>query len=69
MTPSEPVRCWRKGLRKARRGIATGRRATHAVEATYGHRQQERDRRLAWQVATAEAEMIAALAAREAVSA
>lgn len=63
MTPAEPTRCWRKGLRKARRGVKTGRRATRQVKTTYGHRQQERDRRLAWQIATARAEMEAAMAA------
>lgn len=69
MTPAEPRRYRRKGLRKARRGVPTGRRVTHAVETTYGHRQRERDRRLAWLIADAQAEMNAAMAAREAVSA
>ena len=65
MTPTGRTRYWRKGLRKALRGTSTGRRATHAVETTYGHQQRERDRRAAWQQATAYAEMTAALAARE----
>lgn len=69
MTPAEPTRVWRRTRRKALRRVSTGRRATHEVRTTYGHRQQERDRRLAWQVATAQAEMEAALAAREDVAA
>jgi hypothetical protein len=68
MAPSERTRCWRKTRRKALRGVPTGRRATHAVETTYGHRQQERDRRLAWQIATAQAEMAAEMAARQAAA-
>ncbi len=59
------TRVWRKGRHRIWRGVATGRRATHAVETTYGHRQRERDRRLAWQIADAQAEMAADLAARE----
>jgi hypothetical protein len=56
---------WRKTRRKVLRGVSTGRRATHEVRATYGCRQRERDRRLAWQTATAQAEMAADMAARE----
>jgi hypothetical protein len=44
MTPAEPTRVWRKTYRRALRGVPTGRRATHAVETTYGHRQRARDR-------------------------
>ena len=66
MTPAEPARYWRKTRRRALRGVPAGRRATHAVETTYGHRQRERDRRLAWQIATAQAEMAAAMKARAA---
>jgi hypothetical protein len=62
MTPAEPTRVWRKTRRRALRRVPTGRRATHEVRTTYGHRQQERDRRLAWQIATARAEMEAAMA-------
>lgn len=69
MTPSDRTRYWRKGLRKALRGTPTGRRATHAVETTYGQRQRERDRHLAWLWMTARAEMEADFAARERVSA
>jgi hypothetical protein len=43
MRPSG-TRTWRKGLRKASRGIPTGRRATHAVETAYGQQQKARDR-------------------------
>lgn len=60
MSPADRTRCWRKGLRRTLRGIPAGRRATHAVETTYGHRQRERDRLAAWQQATARAEMEAA---------
>ncbi len=63
MTPAEPTRYWRKGLRRTRRGIPTGRRATHQPETTYGRHQKERDRRTAWLLATARAEMNAAMAA------
>jgi hypothetical protein len=48
MTPAEPTRVWRKTRRRALRGVPTGRRATHAVETTYGHRQRERDRAAAF---------------------
>jgi hypothetical protein len=44
VTPSEPRRYRRKGFRQTRRGIPTGRRATHAVQTTYGQRQEARDR-------------------------
>ena len=66
MAPAEPTRVWRKTRRKAMRGVATGRRATHQAETTYGHRQRERDRRTAWLIAQARAEMEAALAERAA---
>lgn len=33
----------RRGLRRAARGVPTGRRATHVVETTYGHQQRVRD--------------------------
>jgi hypothetical protein len=66
MTPAGTARCWRKGLRRTRRGIPTGRRATREVRTTYGHRQRERDRRMAWLMADARAEMAAAMAAVEA---
>lgn len=66
MTPAEPTRVWRKTRRRALRGVPTGRRVTHEVRTTYGRRQQERDRRLAWQIATARAEMEAALTAEAA---
>jgi hypothetical protein len=56
---------WRKTRRKVLRGVSTGRRATHEVRTTYGRRQRERDWRLAWQIATAQAEMAADMAARE----
>jgi hypothetical protein len=38
------TRTWRKGLRRASRGIPAGRRATHEVETAYGQRQKARDR-------------------------
>jgi hypothetical protein len=41
----------RRNHRKALRGVPTGRRATHEVVTTYGHRQRERDRLAAWQQA------------------
>ena len=69
MTPSGRTRCWRKGLRKTRRGIPAGRRATHQPQTTYGRHQKERDRLAAWQQMTAQAEMAAAMAAREVVTA
>lgn len=47
---------WRRGLRRAKRGDPTGRRATHPVETTYGRHQRERDRLLRWQQALAAAE-------------
>jgi hypothetical protein len=50
VTPQN-TRDWRKGLRKARRGVPAGRRATHEVVTTYGHRQRERDHLAAWQQA------------------
>ena len=59
----------RRSYRRTLRGIPAGRRATHQPETTYGHRQRERDRRTAWLMATARAEMAADLAAREAVTA
>lgn len=65
MSPAESTRCWRKTRRKALRGVKTGRRATRQVKTTYGHRQRERDRRLVWQIATARAEMEAAMTARQ----
>jgi len=37
-------RCWRKARRKALRGVPAGRRATRAVETTYGRHQKEQDR-------------------------
>lgn len=40
----ENSRVWRKTRRRALRGVGTGRRATHAVETTYGQQQRERDR-------------------------
>jgi hypothetical protein len=58
------TRVWHRTRHKAWRGVSAGRRATHEVETTYGHRQRERDRRLAWLIATAQAEMAAAMAAR-----
>jgi hypothetical protein len=64
MTPAERGP-WRKTRRKALRGVPTGRRATHEVQTTYGQRQQERDRRLAWQIADARAEMEADFEARD----
>jgi hypothetical protein len=69
MTPAEPTRVWRRTRRKALRGIPTGRRVTHEVRTTYGHRQRERDRRMAWLMADAQAEMAAAMAAREGLAA
>jgi hypothetical protein len=33
----------RRGMRRARRGMPTGRRATHAVQTTYGRHQRDRD--------------------------
>jgi hypothetical protein len=38
------VRYWRKGRRKEWRGTPTGRRATHAVETTWGRHQEARAR-------------------------
>lgn len=66
MTPAEPRRYRRKGLRRTRRGLPTGRRATHEVLTTYGRHQKERDRLAAWQQATARAEMEADMAGRSA---
>ena len=66
MTPAEPAREWRKGLRRTRRGMSTGRRATHEVLTAYGRHQKERDRLAAWQQATARAEMDADMAERSA---
>ena len=37
-------RVWRKARRRALKGVPTGRRATHAVETTYGQQQRARDR-------------------------
>lgn len=53
MRPQD-TRTWRKGDRKALRGIPAGRRATHPVETTYGRHQRERDRIARWQAAQAE---------------
>jgi len=61
----QDTRDWRKGRRRALRGVPAGRRATHTVETAYGHRQKERDRRAAWLWLAARAEMDAALAARK----
>ena len=36
------TRVWRKTSRKGRRGIPTGRRATHVVEMAYGQQQRIR---------------------------
>ena len=69
MTPAEQTRYWRKGLRRAMRGTPTGRRVTHEVLTTYGRHQKERDRLATWQWVTAQAEMAAAMADREQVSA
>ena len=44
MRPQD-TRVWRKTGRKARRGVPTGRRATHTVQTTYGRGQ----RAAAWQ--------------------
>jgi hypothetical protein len=38
----------RKDLRRTRRGIKTGRRATHPVETAYGRGQERRDHELRW---------------------
>ncbi len=67
MTPAEPTRVWRRTRRKALRGIPTGRRATHVTEAAYGRHQKERDWLATRLWVTAQAEMTADLAAREAV--
>lgn len=40
----ERARVLRRERRRAWRGHPTGRRATHAVETTYGRKQKERDR-------------------------
>jgi hypothetical protein len=69
MTPAEPTRCWRKSLRRTRRGIPTGRRATHSVQTTYGQQQRDRDHRLTWLWLTARAEMEADLNARSVTAA
>lgn len=42
------TRVWHRNHHKAFRGVPTGRRATHPVETTYGHRQRERDRGTEW---------------------
>jgi hypothetical protein len=47
MTPQN-TRVWRKDARRARRGVRTGRRATHAVETTYGRHQKDAARRARW---------------------
>lgn len=61
------TRVWRKTRHQALRGVPTGRRATHEVQTTYGHRQRERERQARF------AELFRALreerAAREAVDA
>ena len=54
------TRVWRKGLRQAERGHATGRRATHPAHTTYGQRQRDRDWLLTRLWVTAHAEMTAA---------
>jgi hypothetical protein len=43
MKPATGNQVWRKGTRRARRGVATGRRATHPVLTKYGRHQRERD--------------------------
>jgi hypothetical protein len=42
------VRYWRKNRRKAWRGIPAGRRATHAIETTYGRHQKAQARATAF---------------------
>ena len=50
------TRVWRKGLRETKRGIPTGRRSTHPIQATYGHQQRDREWRAAWAAMRAEFE-------------
>jgi hypothetical protein len=38
----------RKDLRRTLHGIPAGRRATHPVRTSYGHRQRERTRLIRW---------------------
>lgn len=38
----------RRGLRRASRGISSGRRATHQVQTTYGRHQRQRDWEARW---------------------
>jgi hypothetical protein len=45
------TRAWRKDGRRARRGVPTGRRATHIAETTYGRHQKDRDWRESWDAA------------------
>lgn len=52
----ENTRIWRKHTRRAARGVPTVRRATHPIQATYGHQQRDRDWRAAWAVMRAEFE-------------
>jgi hypothetical protein len=47
MSPQD-TRVWRKNGRKARRGVPTGRRATHAVQTTYGRHQKDAEHRARW---------------------
>ena len=55
------TRVWRKGLRRAARGIPAGLRATHQTAATYGRGQRERDWLASWLWTAAMTEMTAAL--------
>jgi hypothetical protein len=47
MSP-ENTRVWRKTRRQALRGVATGRRVTHAVQTTYGRHQRDAEHRARW---------------------
>jgi hypothetical protein len=46
----------RKAARQARKGVPTGRRATHPVITTYGRGQARRDHLARWAAATREQE-------------
>jgi hypothetical protein len=55
MSP-ENTRVWRKTRRQVLRGTPAGRRATHAVQTTYGRHQRDAERRARW-AATRAAEL------------
>jgi hypothetical protein len=61
MKPATGNQVWRKAARRERRGVATGRKATHPVLTKYGRHQKERDRLAVFAALAAGQEMLHAV--------